>query len=78
MKSEEKWRSLVENVPDIIMIVDRDGILQFINHTVPGIALEQAIGKSIYDYVSTEHHEIMRKYLEQVFQTGVGSDYEIM
>ena len=37
MKSEEKWHSLIENVPDFIMVVDRDGTIQFINHTVSGI-----------------------------------------
>ncbi len=78
MKSEEKWHSLVENVPDIIMVVDRDGTIQFINHTVSGITSEQVTGKTIYDYISSEYHEITKKYLEQVFQTGIGSDYELI
>lgn len=77
MKPEEKWRSLVENVPDIIMVVDRDGTIQFINHTVSGMAAEQVIGKKLYDYISAEHHEITRRYVEQVFQTGVGKSYEL-
>jgi len=77
MKSEEKWHSLIENVPDIIMVVDRDGIIQFVNHTVPGMTTEQVVGKKLYDFISAEHHEIMRKYVEQVFQTGVGENYEI-
>ena len=78
MKSEEKWRSLVENIPDIVMIAGRDGTIQYINHTVSGMTPEQTIGKKLYDYISAEHHEIMRKYLEKVFQTGVGSDYELV
>ncbi len=30
---EERYRSLVENVPDVIMVVDRAGEILFINHT---------------------------------------------
>ncbi len=78
MKLVETWRSLVENIPDIIMVADRDGTIQFINHTVSGMTPEQVIGKKLYDYISAEHHEIMRRYLEQVFQTGVGNSYELI
>ena len=34
--SESKWRSMAENAPDIIMTVDCDGTILFINRTVPG------------------------------------------
>ncbi len=78
MKPEEKWRSLIENVPDIITVSDRDGTIQFINHTVSGMTPEQVIGKKLYDYISPEYHETAKKLIEQVFQTGVGSDYELI
>jgi PAS domain S-box-containing protein len=76
-ETEEKWRSLLNNTPDIVMIVDRDSIIRFINHTVPGITLKEATGKKIYDYISAEHHEKMRKDLEQIFQTGQICSHEI-
>ena len=78
MKSEEKWHSLIENVPDIVMVVDRDGTIQFINHTVSGMTAKQVIGKKLYDYILPEYHNITRKYLGQVFQTGAGGDYELL
>ncbi|MGB2808486.1 MAG: PAS domain S-box protein [Sedimentisphaerales bacterium] len=76
-KSEEKWHSLLNNTPDIVMIVDRDGTIRFINHTVPGIKEQEATGKRVYDYISPEHHDTMRKDLERVFQTGQGASQEI-
>ena len=30
--SESKWRSFAENVPDLIMTIDRAGTIQFVNH----------------------------------------------
>jgi len=76
-ESEQKWRSLLSNAPDIIMIVDRDGTMQFINHTVPGIKEQEAAGKKVYDYISPEHHDTMRKNLERIFQTGQSASHEI-
>jgi PAS domain S-box-containing protein len=77
-ESEQKWRSLLSNTPDIIMIVDRDGTMQFINHTVPGIKEQEATGKKVYDYISPEYHDTMRKNLERVFQTGQITGQEIV
>ena len=75
-ESEEKWRSLLNNTPDIVMIVDRDGAIRFINHTVRGIKEQEATGKRVYDYISPEHHDTMRKDLERVFQTGQSTSQE--
>ena len=49
--SEEKWRSLVENAPDIIMNVDYGGTIRFINRTVPELTPEQVVGSKVYDYI---------------------------
>ena len=74
---EEKWHSLVQNAADTILIVDRDGKIQFINHTVAGIFPAEAIGATIYDYVPLEHHDRLIESLERVFETGQGNSYEI-
>ena len=75
--SEEKWRSLAENAPNIIIIVDRFGAIQFINRTVVDARPEEIVGKSIYDFIGPEHHSVVKKTIEQVFQTGEGRSYEI-
>jgi len=75
--SEEKWRSLAENAPNIIVVVDRDGTIQFINRTVVDARPEEIVGKSIYDFIDPEHHDVVKKTIEQVFQTGQGGRYEI-
>ncbi len=75
--SEEKWRSLVENAPDIIMTIDREGTILFINHTVPGLTPEQTIGTSVYEYVPPEYHDTMRDSFTQVFKTGEAESYEV-
>ncbi|MFC1980434.1 PAS domain-containing protein, partial [Chloroflexota bacterium] len=76
-ESEEKWRSLVESSPNIIMVVGRDNTIEFINHTVPGINVEDTIGRSIYDYIQPEYHDVVRKAINRVFETGEPDGYEI-
>jgi PAS domain S-box-containing protein len=76
-ESEEKWRSLVKNAPNIIIIVDRDGKIQFVNRTVIDVSPEKVTGRSVYDFIDPKYHDVVRKTIRQVFQTGEGSSYEI-
>ncbi|MFC1984915.1 PAS domain S-box protein, partial [Chloroflexota bacterium] len=76
-ESEGKWRSMVDNAPNSIILVDRDKKIQFINHVVTGLAAESIIGKSIFDYIQPEYHETVRKVVDKVFQTGEIGIYEI-
>jgi PAS domain S-box-containing protein len=76
-ESEEKWRGLLNDTLDIIMIVGRDGTISFINHTVPGLTKQEVIGQKVYDYISPEHHDMMRKHLKSVFQKGRSTSHEI-
>jgi len=75
--SDQKWYSLLKNTPDIVMIVDREGTIHFINHTVPGITIQETIGKKVYDYISPGHHDMMKKHIKRVFQSGQSISHEI-
>ncbi len=76
-KSEENWRSLVENAPNIIMMVDRTGTIIFINHTVAGLSIEETIGRNQYEYIEPEHHDIVKHTIEEVYKTGQPGRYQI-
>jgi PAS domain S-box-containing protein len=74
-RSEEKWRSLAENAPNIVLILDREGIIQFINRTAQRFNTKEAIGLNHLDYIEPEYHPIILETLEQVFQTGKPGSY---
>ncbi|MDY6958130.1 MAG: PAS domain S-box protein [Halobacteriota archaeon] len=74
--SESKWRSLTENSPDVIMTVDNNGTIQFINRTVKEVSGNAyVIGSSIYRYVSPEEVDMVRGAIERVINTGVPEIY---
>ncbi len=75
--SEEQWRALITNSPDIIMTVDTQGTILFINRAAGEFELEKVIGSSMYDYVSKEHHAMIKESIRRVVKTGKQITYEI-
>jgi PAS domain S-box-containing protein len=76
--AEERWRSLVENTSDIIMIAGGDGTIQFINRTIPGLTPEEVVGTKLYEYMPPEQVSEYRPAIERVFQTGVAEMVELV
>jgi len=69
-ESEIKWRSLLDNSPDYVTIVDRKGTIQFINRVLPNLVMEEVIGSTVYDYLPLDSQKIHKRALMQVFNTG--------
>ncbi|MCL7454054.1 MAG: PAS domain S-box protein [Anaerolineae bacterium] len=78
-ESEERWRSLVENAPDIVVTVDRQANILFVNRTPEGTSIEpeDLLGASMLDYVAPEFREGMAQAVEDVFERGVQSTHEV-
>ena len=75
-ENEEKWRSLAQNAPSFITIVNRDHLIEYINHPVSGLELEEIIGHKVYEFIQPEYHDIARTKIESVFITGQPCSYE--
>ncbi|MES2591572.1 MAG: PAS domain S-box protein [Bacteroidota bacterium] len=76
-KSEEKYRSVVENAADIIITVDSNEIIQFINHTQIGMTTEQIVGKNMYDFIPPYYHEFVKQKIKKIYDTKKSQSYEI-
>jgi len=77
LTSGDDWRSLADNAPNLILVVDREGVIHYINQTVPGLAVEEVVGKSHYDYATPGYRKMMKKAIGHVFETGTTTSYEI-
>ncbi len=77
-ESEGRLRTVMNNVPDTILQVDRDGTITFINRPIPGLSREQIIGTSVLTWVPQEQHSVVRHALKIVFTSGQRQEYEIM
>jgi len=76
-ESEEKWRSLAKNAPNIIIIVDPEGNIQFLNRSATGIDVKEVVGSNIYDYIQPEYYDIVKRTIKRVLDTGEHGSYDV-
>jgi PAS domain S-box-containing protein len=69
-ESEEKWRLLVQTIPDFVALHDREGRFEYLNHYAAGYSEKDVIGKSLYDFVSPEFKELFRKKFEECIKSA--------
>jgi PAS domain S-box-containing protein len=53
-QSEERWRSLIENALDIIMILDLDGTIRYVNASIEkvlGYHATEPMGQKLYEWI---------------------------
>jgi|GEM_PF-2877911 len=77
-ESEARWQSYVSNAPNVIFTVDKDYKITFMNYTLPGYSLSDAIGVSIFNFLPEESKQVARKTLDKVFETGERQSYEVL
>jgi PAS domain S-box-containing protein len=68
--SEERWRTVVENAPQQIVCLDRDGHILFLNRTAGGYDPREVTNRSIFDFVPEPHHPEVQRVLQTVFEGG--------
>jgi PAS domain S-box-containing protein len=77
-ESEERYRFVVENAPDFILMIDLQGQILFLNRSSPGWELEQIVGHSIYDFALPEYRAVLQGAFDQVLRSGKVVSYEAM
>lgn len=75
--SDDRFRILVENSPDLILLLDQKGTILFINHTLPGFTVDGVIGTKVFDYLNSVDSLKYKQVLEEVFSTGETRSLEV-
>ncbi|MFV8755506.1 protein kinase domain-containing protein [Nannocystaceae bacterium ST9] len=65
--SELRWRSLVERLPDVVAVVDREGRVEFINHLEDPEQFD-ALGNQILDLVRATQRQLAGDHLREAFE----------
>ncbi len=77
IESEEKWRSLVENNPDIIITINTDLKVNFINRNALGKKIKDIINHNILNLSPFNEELSFKETLESVFNSGKSITQEI-
>jgi len=75
-QSEERWRSLAENAPDVILTVDIFGNVRYANRGLEGTPANKLIGRKVFNCVLLEHREQLRQIFERAVQSCQSARYE--
>jgi len=75
--SEVRWRSLVEGLPDIVLLLDRSGRIEFINHVEDDSARARVVGTLAGEFIEIEHLPEVRKTMAEVVRSGEQRELEL-
>ncbi len=69
---DERWDSLLECTSDLVVVVDGNGLISYVNHVSAGLvgSREGVVGRSIYDFLTAEYRVKVRESIAGVLQTG--------
>ena len=74
--SEAKLRSILENTPSLISLIDRRGTTLFINRSLSGRSATTLIGCNLSDYLTPDPPDPLNAALSAVFERGESSQFE--
>lgn len=75
-ESEEKWRKLVQTIPDYIALYDRDGKYLFLNHFAEGFSMKDIEGKIYTDFLADDSKTSYESAFRQAKETGQNQYFE--
>ncbi|MBM3133351.1 MAG: PAS domain S-box protein, partial [Chloroflexi bacterium] len=76
IESEARWRSLVQNAPNVILTADRYGKIISVNRAAKVLAPEHLRGETLWDFIHPEHHDTVREVIERVVLLGQPGRYQ--
>ena len=75
--SEARWRSLVENLPGYLLLVDPAGRIVSANRPFAGSGFTDVLGHSVLDFVQPEHRPRAQEASQAVLERGESVEYEV-
>lgn len=77
-ESEATLRGLVQNLPDFVAVVDRQGLIQYVNRGVESLAASDLIARPAFDYLRPEFRSVVQDALGEAFESGNVREFEVI
>ncbi len=75
MDNSDRFKLIIEGIADHIMLLDLDGTIKYINHTVPDLRKEDVIGCQVYQFVPPDFQHIAKGAFKKVIETQASHEY---
>jgi PAS domain S-box-containing protein len=70
-RSEQKWRGLALNLPDFVVVLDRQARFRSVNRVLPDLQESDVLGAQVYEYIDPDFVDEYRCRVETAFETGL-------
>jgi PAS domain S-box-containing protein len=77
LESETLWRTLTENAPQIILLMDRTGLVLFGNRLFPGMDSKDLALRSFPNFLQDENRRVLENALTEVFNSARSANFEL-
>jgi len=77
LRSEAEFKALADNAPIMIVRVNREGIVGYINHVQLGYKIEDVIGTSVFNFIHPSHHDLYRGNIHKAIDTSESVFFEL-
>jgi PAS domain S-box-containing protein len=67
--SADRWRGLAENLPDFVMLAERDGTIVSINRVLPHLDEAKVVGAKLFDFLDPSVRAAYARELTQALDT---------
>jgi PAS domain S-box-containing protein len=74
-ESQANWRSLVESIPDFLMLLDPDGTIRWLNRAAPGHRPEDMVGVNVLPSATPETRPVVEQAFRTALETGRAVDF---
>lgn len=75
---EERWRSILTNTPGHIMVVSRDGRIEYANRELNGTPREVLTGSNVREHVPAPFRDDLEDGLKTALQDGEVDEFQMM
>ncbi len=72
-EQEENYRQIIENAPDIIVLIDPSGIIKYVNRRIYEYGKyqpEEIIGRPVTQFIPPEDHARVKEAVQRVFESN--------
>jgi len=74
--SEETLRTLIQNSPDFIVTLDKDGIITFLNQTKFAKNPDELVGHPVYEFLNEDEGKFTKDFIDRIFESGKPEEFE--
>jgi len=77
-ESEAALRELVQNIPDLVLVVDWDGLIHYVNRSLGPASPAELVRRSGFGFMKPEYRNVCRRALRRACRTSQVQHVEMM